>query len=57
MNFPNNAPGLYLAPENNNLVVVMNTFKEIEEKIIVKNSLKKMSTETAKKILLKQMKK
>ena len=37
MNFPNNAPGLYLAPESNNLVVVMNTFKEIEEKIIVKN--------------------
>lgn len=37
MNFPNNGPGLYLAPENNNLVVVMNTFKEIEEKIIVKN--------------------
>lgn len=37
MNFPNNAPGLYLAPESNNLVVVMNTFKEIEEKIIIKN--------------------
>lgn len=37
MNFPNNGPGLYLAPETNNLVVVMNTFKTIEEKIIVKN--------------------
>ena len=37
MNFPNNAPGLYLAPETNNLVVVMNTFDQIEEKIIVKD--------------------
>ena len=37
MNFPNNAPGLYLAPETNNLVVVMNTFNQIEEKVIIKN--------------------
>lgn len=37
MNFPNNAPGLYLAPEINNLVVVMNTFNQIEEKVIIKN--------------------
>lgn len=37
MNFPNNAPGLYLAPETNNLVVVMNTFDQIEEKVIVKD--------------------
>ena len=37
INFPNNAPGLYLAPDTNDLVVVMNTFDHIEEKIIVKN--------------------
>tara|TARA_A100001015_G_scaffold309956_1_gene410382 strand:+ start:995 stop:1870 length:876 start_codon:yes stop_codon:yes gene_type:complete len=37
INFPNNAPGLYLAPDTNDLVVVMNTFDHIEEKITVKN--------------------
>lgn len=37
MNFPNNAPGLYIAPNKNDLVVVMNTFEEINEEIIVKN--------------------
>jgi hypothetical protein len=37
LNFPNNGPGLYLAPDTNDLVVVMNTFKHIEEKITVKN--------------------
>ena len=33
--FPNNAPGLYLAPNTNNLVVVMNTFNVINEEIII----------------------
>lgn len=35
MNFPNNAPGLYITPNTNNLVVVMNTFNVINEEIIV----------------------
>lgn len=35
MNEPNNAPGLYIAPENNALVVVMNTFNKINEEIVV----------------------
>ena len=30
---PNNAPGLYISPYKNNLVVVMNTFNNINEKI------------------------
>ena len=33
LNFPNNAPGLYLAPYTNTLVVMMNTFNEINEEI------------------------
>jgi hypothetical protein len=33
--FPNNAPGLYIAPNTNNLVVVMNTFNVINEEIII----------------------
>ncbi len=37
MNFPNNAPGLYLAPFKNDLVVVMNTFNRITEKVQVKD--------------------
>lgn len=37
MNFPNNGPGLYIAPNKNDLVVVMNTFEEINEQITVKN--------------------
>lgn len=32
---PNNAPGLYLAPNTNSLVVVMNTFNVINEEIII----------------------
>jgi hypothetical protein len=32
---PNNAPGLYLAPHANNLVVVMNTFNVINEEIMI----------------------
>lgn len=35
LNFPNNAPGLYLAPNSNNLVVIMNTFDVINEEIVV----------------------
>lgn len=35
LNFPNNAPGVYLTPHANNLVVIMNTFNVINEEIIV----------------------
>jgi len=35
LNFPNNAPGLYIHPDKNALVVIMNTFKTINEEIIV----------------------
>jgi len=35
LNFPNNAPGLYLAPESNKLVIMMNTFDVINEEITV----------------------
>lgn len=35
MNQPNNAPGLYIAPETNALVVVMNTFDKINEEIVI----------------------
>jgi hypothetical protein len=37
LNFPNNAPGLYIAPSTNDLVVVMNTFDVINEKITIPN--------------------
>lgn len=37
MNQPNNAPGLYIAPSTNDLVVVMNTFESINEEVIVKD--------------------
>ena len=37
MNFPNNAPGLYLSPNSNELVVVMNTFTTINEEIKIPN--------------------
>jgi len=37
MNFPNNAPGLYLSPSSNELVVVMNTFTTINEEIKIPN--------------------
>jgi hypothetical protein len=32
---PNNAPGLYIAPNTNSLVVIMNTFNVINEEIII----------------------
>jgi len=35
LNFPNNAPGLYLAPDTNNLVIIMNTFDVINEEITI----------------------
>ena len=35
LNFPNNAPGLYLAPNSNSLVIMMNTFNVINEEIKV----------------------
>lgn len=35
LNFPNNAPGVYLAPNTNKLVVLMNTFSVINEEITV----------------------
>ena len=35
LNFPNNAPGLYIGPNTNNLVVIMNTFNVINEKIMI----------------------
>jgi len=33
LNFPNNAPGLYIAPNTNELVVIMNTYEVINEEI------------------------
>ena len=35
LNFPNNAPGLYIAPNTNSLVVMMNTFNVINEEIVI----------------------
>lgn len=35
LNFPNNGPGLYIAPNTNELVVIMNTFNVINEEITV----------------------
>ena len=35
LNFPNNAPGLYIAPNTNDLVVMMNTFNVINEEIVI----------------------
>ena len=37
MNYPNNAPGLYIAPNTNSLVVIMNTYNMIKEEITVPN--------------------
>ena len=35
MNYPNNAPGLYIAPNTNSFVVMMNTYNEINEEITI----------------------
>ena len=37
LNFPNNAPGLYIKPDNNELVVIMNTFNNINDEIEIPN--------------------
>ena len=37
MNQPNNAPGLYIAPNTNNLIVIMNTFDKINEEIVIED--------------------
>lgn len=37
LNFPNNAPGLYISPDTNNLEIFMNTYAVINEKITVSN--------------------
>lgn len=37
LNYPNNAPGLYLAADTNDLMVLMNTFNEIQDTIIVED--------------------
>ena len=37
INSPNNAPGLYIAPDTNELVVIMNTFNIVEEKMTIQN--------------------
>ena len=33
MNFPNNSPGVYLAPNENNIIIFFNTYKTLLEKI------------------------
>lgn len=35
LNFPNNAPGLYIVPNTNALVVMMNTYNTINEEILI----------------------
>jgi hypothetical protein len=35
INEPNNAPGLYIAPDKNDLIILMNTFNVINEKITI----------------------
>jgi len=37
LNFPNNGPGLYITPNKNNLLLIMNTFENIDEKIIIED--------------------
>lgn len=37
LNYPNNAPGLYIHPHKNELVVIMNTFSNITEQVDIKN--------------------
>ena len=37
LNFPNNAPGLYIMPSTNALKVIMNTYNNINEEVIVNN--------------------
>jgi len=37
LNFPNNAPGLYISPDTNALVVIMNTFNDINQEVVIPN--------------------
>jgi len=37
MVYPNNAPGLYIAPNTNSIIVIMNTFQNITEEIKIDN--------------------
>jgi len=37
INFPNNAPGLYIGPNTNNIVIILNTFTNITEEIVIDN--------------------
>jgi hypothetical protein len=37
VNYPNNAPGVYIAPDTNDLVIFMNTFNVINETITINN--------------------
>jgi len=37
LNKPNNGPGLYITPNKNNLLLIMNTFDKIEEKIVIED--------------------
>ena len=35
LNFPNNAPGMYISPNSNELTVIMNTYNDINDEITV----------------------
>jgi hypothetical protein len=35
LNFPNNAPGLYISPHSNSLIVIMNSYDVINEEIVI----------------------
>ena len=35
LNFPNNAPGLYIMPNTNALKVIMNTYNDINEEVVI----------------------
>jgi len=37
LNFPNNAPGLYISPKTNELTVIMNTYDNISEEVTIPN--------------------
>lgn len=37
LNYPNNSPGLYFMPQHNNMVVVINTFNDIVERVLIEN--------------------
>jgi hypothetical protein len=37
VNYPNNGPGLYITPHTNNLSVIMSTFEDAKEEVLVKD--------------------